>query len=96
MHKHTGYVLNAEVGMPCGVAELDKDAKLAPNIIPSTIYQQTNSSNVWTIAHNLNRFPSVIVVDSAGSKVEGDIDYIDANNVRVTFGNAFAGTVYLS
>lgn len=82
--------------MPCGVAELDKNAKLAPNVIPSTIYQQTNSSNVWTIAHNLNRFPSVIVVDSAGSKVEGDVNYIDANNVEIVFGAAFSGIVYLN
>ena len=96
MHKHTGYVLNADVGMPLGVAELDENSKLSPETIPTLKYTQNESREEWIISHNLNRFPSIIIVDSAGSKVEGDINYVDANNLKITFGAAFAGTIYVN
>ena len=51
---------------------------------------------VWTIAHNLGRFPSVSVVDSAGTEIEGSVVYTNANQVVITFSSAFAGAAYLN
>lgn len=51
---------------------------------------------VWMINHNLNRYPSVTVVDSAGTVVVGDIKYIDTYNVQVSFNGGFAGRAYLN
>jgi hypothetical protein len=59
-------------------------------------HTQTSSSATWTITHNLNCFPSVTVVDSAGSVVVGDVVYISANVVSVTFVAAFGGKAYLN
>ena len=59
-------------------------------------HTQTSASAIWTITHSLNCFPSVTVVDSAGSVVVGDVEYISANVVRVTFIAAFAGKAYLN
>lgn len=53
-------------------------------------------SAVWTIAHGLGKFPAVTVTDSAGSAVHGDIEYLDANTVRLTFRSAFGGLAYLN
>jgi hypothetical protein len=59
-------------------------------------HTQASASSIWTITHNLNCFPSVTVVDSADSVVIGDVEYISANVVRVTFMAAFAGKAYLN
>lgn len=59
-------------------------------------FSQTVPSAQWQIAHQLDKYPSVTVVDSAGSVVVGDIDYIDSNNIVITFQGAFAGTAYLN
>ena len=34
-------------------------------------HNQSSTSNTWVITHNLHRFPSVTVVDSADTIVEG-------------------------
>lgn len=51
---------------------------------------------VWTIAHNLNRYPSVTVVDTTGTKIEPDISYTDSTTIQITFGAAYAGKAYLN
>ena len=53
-------------------------------------------SDIWTIQHNLNKKPSVTVVDSGGSTVEGDIQYVDNNSVVLTFSGAFSGKAYFN
>lgn len=50
----------------------------------------------WTITHNLARFPSVTVIDSAGSTVVGDVEYLSNNAVAVHFTAAFGGSAYLN
>jgi hypothetical protein len=46
----------------------------------------------------MNKYPSVTIFDSTGdgSVVYGDVKYIDANNVQVTFSAAFAGEAHLN
>ena len=60
------------------------------------VYNQSSSSSVWTIEHNLNKFPSVTVVDSAGTIVIGEINYTNINNLTLTFSAAFSGVAYLN
>lgn len=60
------------------------------------VYNQAISSDVWDIEHNLDKYPSVTVVDSGGSVVVGEIVYINKNNVRITFTSAFSGKAYLN
>lgn len=57
---------------------------------------QGSSSSVWTINHDLEKFPSIVVKDSAGTIVIGEIDYVDNNNVTLTFSGAFSGEAYLN
>jgi hypothetical protein len=60
------------------------------------IYEQTSAASVWTITHSLGRYPSVTVVDSAGSVVVGDVQYTSKNQIILTFQGAFSGTAYLN
>ena len=59
-------------------------------------HQQGISSTTWTIKHNLNFYPNVTVVDSAGTIVEGEITYTNRNSLVLTFQSAFSGNAYLS
>lgn len=60
-------------------------------------YQQafTFQSTV-TVTHNLGKYPSVTVFDSAGSEIEGSIEYVDINTLIVTFTNPFTGMIILN
>lgn len=59
-------------------------------------HNQAYPASVWTITHNLNCRPSVTIVDSAGTVVFGDVEYLSANEIRVTFVAAFGGKAYLN
>ena len=64
-------------------------------------HNQSSVSNTWTITHNLNRFPSVTVVDSADTIVYGTVVYNSANQLTITFFEgssalAFQGKAYLN
>ena len=60
------------------------------------IHRQYQAASTWTIVHNLQRYPSVTVVDSANSKVTGDVDYIDENTLTISFIAPFSGAAYLN
>ena len=60
------------------------------------IHNQTVASAVWTIHHGLHRYPSVTVVDSAGSVVIGDVSYLSDETVVLYFQGAFSGIAYLN
>jgi len=59
-------------------------------------HDQGFPSSVWTINHNLNKRPSVSLLDSAGTSVFGQVEYIDENNLTVTFNDSFSGVAYLN
>lgn len=58
------------------------------------IFVQGTPSNVWTVAHNLNKYPNVSVVDSGNTEVIGEIKYIDINTVQITFSSEFSGKAF--
>ncbi len=57
---------------------------------------QNTANAVWLIAHGLGRFPNIVVCDSTGEQVIGDVFFPDMNTVRVQFSSAFAGFAHLS
>ena len=50
----------------------------------------------WNITHNLNKFPSVSVIDSDNKLVVGEVQYQDQNNLTVTFSGSFSGKAYIN
>lgn len=62
----------------------------------TAIYKQTVASDLWHIEHKLKKFPSVTVVDSAGTVVTGEVTYLDEGTFEIAFSGAFSGIVYLN
>ena len=70
---------------------------IVPNIGDKTfVYIQSVPSDTWTIEHNLDKFPSVSVVDTANTQVFTIAEYIDTNTLILTFSAAFAGKAYMN
>lgn len=76
------------------------EVKITPTTIEAIsktfVFEQAIPSDVWYIEHNLNKYPSVSIVDSAGSVVMGDVLYVDKNKVVLTFIGQFNGKAYLN
>lgn len=60
------------------------------------VFTQILPATAWLIEHNLNRFPSVVVVNINNIVMYGNIIYIDENNVRIEFSAGFSGKAYLN
>jgi hypothetical protein len=60
------------------------------------IFDKSIASEEWEIKHNLNKHPSVTVVDSADTIVHGEVQYIDNSKLIITFSVGFAGKAYLN
>ena len=50
----------------------------------------------WVVQHNLNKYPSVSIVDSSGDQVEGEVHYDGINALHVKFSAPFAGRAYIN
>jgi len=55
--------------------------------------QSFTVASTITVNHNLNKYPSVTVISSAGDEVEGDVDYINNTSLTVSFTAPFSGKV---
>jgi hypothetical protein len=66
------------------------------SVMTTYTFVQHVPASTWDIVHNLGRFPSVTVVDSANTQVEGDVTYVSANEITVGFTGGFAGEAYLN
>jgi len=60
------------------------------------VHDQAIPSATWTITHNLGKFPSVSVVDTQKEIYWGNVEYINSNQLKVTFSSAFAGQAFLN
>jgi len=60
------------------------------------VHIQNVAATVWTVPHNMGKFPSVSVVDSGNTEVEGDVIFIDVNTIELRFSSAFGGKAYFN
>ncbi len=60
------------------------------------VYTQSSPSAVWVVTHNLAKYPSVSVVDSADNIVFGEVFYNSVNQVTLTFAGAFSGKAFFN
>lgn len=52
--------------------------------------------SVWEIQHDLGKFPSVTVVDTANNVIYADVTYDDLNNVTINFASSVTGYAYFN
>lgn len=55
-------------------------------------HDQSVAAATWNVQHSLGKRPSVTILDSSGNQVEGQIIYIDNNNVEIRFAFSMSGT----
>lgn len=55
------------------------------------VHNQIAAATLWNVAHNLGKYPSVVVIDSGGSYVVMGLEYLDLNNLRLTADALFSG-----
>lgn len=60
------------------------------------LFDQGVSASTWHVTHNLNKYPSVTVVDSANTTIDCTVVYINSNECELQFNAAFKGTAYLN
>lgn len=60
------------------------------------VHEQSSASSTWTIAHSLNKKPSVSVVDSAGTQIICEVHYDSDSQVTLMFDDSTAGEAYLN
>ena len=72
------------------------DAETVNTLTARYTYNQSTAMTDWIVTHNLGRFPSgVTVVDSAGSVIEGAVQFINNNSIKISFNYAFSGKAYI-
>lgn len=54
-------------------------------------HSQGVPSDTWVIIHNLNKRPAITVTDSAGTVVQGSIQYDSLAQATATFSAPFSG-----
>lgn len=59
-------------------------------------FTQGIPSATWTINHDLDKFPSVTVVNESKEVMIGNIQYVNNNTVIITFSAPFSGYAYLN
>lgn len=60
------------------------------------VFTQGTASTTWNIQHNLNKFPSVSVVNNNNVLMYGETTYVDTNNLTINFSAGFSGKAYLN
>lgn len=90
-----------ETPLSLEIEDIPFDRSLTIDIDPGLLvtdkhytHNQLIANATWTITHNLNKHPTVAVIDSANKVVIGDITYLSINSLRITFTSAFAGKAY--
>ena len=69
---------------------------------PTFVFTQTAPAVAWgagtppVVTHNLGKFPSITVIDTGNTVVQGEYTYIDNNTVALAFSAPFAGKAYLN
>jgi hypothetical protein len=72
---------------------------VATSIVNATktyVFEQAETADTWNVVHNLNKYPCVVVVDTAGSVVQAAVRYVSLNECEIKFNVAFKGYAYLN
>lgn len=59
-------------------------------------HNQLVASATWNIVHNLNKKPSIVLVNNTDDMIYGEVRFIDNNNITVTFSSPESGKAYIN
>lgn len=67
-----------------GIPGIDGDKNFTSTFMPT---------DTLLVTHNLNKYPAVDVINSAGDEVIGNVNYLTLNSLIVSFSAAFGGRI---
>ena len=59
-------------------------------------HNQNIAATTWTVTHSMNKYPAVMVTDSTGEGVEGEVQYTGLNTLTIKFSAPFAGKAFFN
>lgn len=60
------------------------------------VHDQQVAASSWVINHNLGKFASIHIVDTAGDEIIGEVTYNTINQITVTFSSLVSGKAYIN
>lgn len=94
-------VIFADVGAPGRDGREGVDGAPGPPGPPGPagdtyVHHQFVPAEVWEIEHPLPYIPNILVIDSAGTAVFGDVHVVSPSHIQISFSTPFAGSAQLS
>ena len=83
------------------IGEANKSVRVAASeaglefYTPYYTHIQGVDATTWTVNHGLNRYPSVTIIDSAGTQLYAGVKHIDTNNLIINFNALTSGIAEL-
>ena len=74
----------------------DEDLEIGIINDKNYVHEQLQASNEWSVNHKLKKYPSVSIIDSAGTNVIGEVTYLDENSLRINFSSIMSGKAFLN
>ena len=59
-------------------------------------FTQTNPASTWQITHNLNKYPSVTILDSNKERIYAPVNFTNKNSLSIDFSEPVAGTAIMN
>jgi hypothetical protein len=78
------------------ITRINLNPAITINQNSSFVFTQQTASTMWDIVHGMNLNPSIRIEDLTGADIQGAIEYIDNNRLKIYFNQAVAGRAYLS
>jgi hypothetical protein len=60
------------------------------------LHDQQVASSTWTVTHNMDKYPSVNIVDTSNDIIMGEVRYNSLNQLTITFTADVSGKAYLN
>lgn len=78
------------------VTRINLNPAITINQNSSFVFTQQTPTTMWDVVHGMNLSPNVRTEDLTGGDIQGMIDYIDNNRLKIYFNQPVAGRAYLS
>jgi hypothetical protein len=78
------------------VTRINLNPAITINQNSSFVFTQQTPATMWDIIHGMNLAPNVRTEDLTGADIQGVIDIIDNNRIKIYFNQPVAGRAYLS
>lgn len=90
-----GLVGSFDFSQPSVIIDLDI-AYIKEQVRDYYLHNQQTASASWVVIHNMNKYPSVSIVDTANDIIMGEIKYNSLNQLTITFTADISGKAYLN